>query len=102
MTETTPFEFYTDDSRFKIKIVKYLLRSILKSEMSLNQVKSATICVKISYPDANDRLKELNREWCKACMPIYIKAFTLVLIFCTIMFAVAIIAAIITGELQLW
>ena len=50
----------------------------------------------------SERMKQLNREWRKACMPIYIKAFTLVLIFCTIMFAVAIIAAIITGELQLW
>ena len=97
MTETTPFEFYTDDSRFKIKIVKYLLRSILKSEMSLNQVKSATICVKISCPDANDRLKEINREWRKACMPIYIKAFTVVMIFIAIVAMVVIIGAIITG-----
>ena len=99
MTETTPYEFYTDDSRFKIKIVKYLLRSILKSEHSLNQCKSATIHVKISYPDTNDRLKALNREWRKACMPIYIKIFTLVTIFFIIMTIVAIIGAIITGGL---
>ena len=97
MTETTPYEFYTDDSRFKIKIVKYLLRSILKSEHSLNQYKSATIHVKISYPDANDRLKALNREWRKACMPIYIKIFTQVMIFVAIVAIVAIIGAIITG-----
>ena len=99
MTETTPYEFYTDDSRFKIKIVKYLLRSILKSEHSLNQCKSATIHVKISYPNANDRLKELNREWRKACMPIYIKIFTVVMIFVVIMLTIPIMKFIITGSL---
>ena len=50
----------------------------------------------------SERMKEINREWRKLCMPIYIKAFTVVMIFCAIIFIVAIIAAIITGELQLW
>jgi len=47
----------------------------------------------------SERMKELNREWRELCMPIYIKVFTLVLIFCAIMFAVAIIHVIITGSL---
>jgi len=47
----------------------------------------------------SERMKELNREWCKACMPIYIKIFTLVMIFVAIMTIVAIIGAIITGGL---
>ena len=47
----------------------------------------------------SERMKELNREWRKLCMPIYIKAFTVVMIFCAIMFAVAIIDTIITGSL---
>ena len=47
----------------------------------------------------SERMKELNREWRKLCMPIYIKAFTVVMIFCAIVFVVAIIDAIITGNL---
>ena len=47
----------------------------------------------------SERMKELNREWRKACMPIYIKIFTLVTIFFIIMTIVAIIGAIITGGL---
>jgi hypothetical protein len=47
------------------------------------------------------RWKEINREWRKACMPIYIKIFTVVMTFVTIMAIFAIIGAIITGELVL-
>ena len=93
-SETIPYEVYTDDSKFKIIIVKHLLRSILKSEMSLNQCKSATIRVEISYPDTTDRLKKLNREWRKACMPIYIKVFTIVMIFVAIMALIALVTAL--------
>lgn len=47
----------------------------------------------------SERMKALNHEWRKACMPIYIKAFTIVMIFIAIMAIVAIIGAIITGGL---
>jgi hypothetical protein len=49
----------------------------------------------------SERMKELNREWRKACMPIYIKIFTVVMIPITIMIIIAVICAIIKGELVL-
>lgn len=45
----------------------------------------------------SERMKEINREWRKARMPIYIKIFTQVMIFIAIVEIVAIIGAIITG-----
>ncbi len=57
------------------------------------------ICLKMEMENkmTSERMKELNQEWRKACMPIYIKIFTLVTIFFIIMTIVAIIGAIITG-----
>jgi hypothetical protein len=48
-----------------------------------------------------ERMKELNRKWRKACMPIYIQAFIVLMLIITIMVITAIIGAIITGELPL-
>ena len=56
---------------------------------------------KESQQMTSKRWKEINREWRKACMPIYIKIFTVVMTFVTIMAIFAIIGAIITGELVL-
>ena len=47
----------------------------------------------------SERMKALNREWRKACMPIYIKIFTLVTIFVVIMLTIPIMKFIITGSL---
>ena len=47
----------------------------------------------------SERMKELNREWFKTCLPIYLMAFSVVAIFIIIMTIVAIICAIATGEL---
>ena len=44
----------------------------------------------------SERMKKLNREWRKACMPIYIRVFTQVMIFVVIM-----IVIVIAGELYL-
>jgi len=95
MTEKIPYKFYTDDSKFKMKIVKYLLRSILKSELSLNQGKSATIRVEISYPDAYDILKKIKTEWYKTCMPIFVRVFGAILVLITIMIIGVVVGAII-------
>lgn len=49
------------------------------------------ICLKMEGEDkmTSERMKEINREWRKACMPIYIKVFTIVMIFVAIMALIA-------------